>query len=782
MATPTAEKITTVDLRSAAEERYLSYALSVITSRALPDVRDGLKPVQRRILYAMYQNLRLTAGARPRKSAAVVGEVLGKYHPHGDLAAYEAMVRMAQPFALRYPLVHGEGNFGSLDGDNPAAMRYTEARLSAIAEELLRDIRDDTVDFRDNYDATLREPVVLPAALPQLLMNGSTGIAVGMATNIPPHNLGEIVAALTALIDDPDLQTKDLCKVIKGPDFPTGGEILNTRQELRTIYETGQGPIRVRGQYTVERTGRRHRVVITSIPYSTNKASLVEEIAGHITARRLPQATDVRDESTDDVRIVVEIKPDASPDAVMAYLFKHTNLQLNFHVNLTALVPTATAGVGQPARLTLKDLCRHFLDFRLDVVTRRLRHELRELQERLHILAGFLKLFDGLDRAIRIIRESGARSEAQQALMKAFQLDAVQADAILETRLYQLARLEIEKIRTEQREKQQRATQIERLLRSEKARWGMVKTELQELAKQYADARRTVLKAGAELVYDAEAYVVHEDATVVVTRDGWLKRVGEVKDPSATRVREGDQAKWILRGNTRDSLALFSNFGVAYVMKVTNVPASTGYGEPVQSLLNFKDGERLIAAALVTAGSEPPTAAAEGAGQAELPFRKSAAPPAAALVTTRFGEAPALAERWLVASAGGMGFFCRPDLSETTKSGRRFARTKEGDELITCAPAVGDTITAASESGKVLSFAAAELPELAGAGRGVILMRLDQGDRLVGALCHAAERPPIAVADDGTERRFQAPELGHRAQKGRKALKRFKVAELVARR
>ncbi|MBI4518587.1 MAG: DNA topoisomerase IV subunit A [Deltaproteobacteria bacterium] len=733
-----------VDLRSAAEARYLAYALSVITSRALPDVRDGLKPVQRRILYAMYQNLRLTAGTRPRKSAAVVGEVLGKYHPHGDLAAYEAMVRMAQGFALRYPLVHGEGNFGSLDGDSPAAMRYTEAKLAPIAEELLRDIRHDTVDFRENYDATLREPVVLPAAIPNLLVNGSTGIAVGMATNIPPHNLGEVVEALIALIHQPDLDNKELCKFVKGPDFPTGGELLNSRKELRDIYETGQGAVRLRGQYTEESDKRRRRLIVTSIPYTVNKARIVEEIAEHIVARRLPQALDVRDESTGDIRIVVEIKPDASAEAVMAYIYKHTDLQANFNVNLTALVPTATPGVGQPARLTLRELCRHFLDFRLEVVTRRLTHELRELQARLHLLAGFLKLFGNLDLAIKIIRQSAARAEAAQKLQKAFGLDEVQAEAILETRLYQLARLEIEKIREEQREKQKRADEIDKLLRSPKARWRLVETELKQVADTYGDKRRTVLSAAGELVYDAEAYVVHEDATVVVTRDGWIKRVGEVKDPASTRVREGDVARWILRGNTRDSLVLLSSLGTAFVMKVTNVPATTGYGEPVQSLLNFKDGERVISAALI------PAADAE----------------------------TKMAARWLVASAGGMGFFCQPDLAETTRSGRRFARVKEGDEIIVATPAAGDAIAVATGDGKVLVFPAQELPELSGPGRGVIIMRIDKDDRVVGAVCHRRADRVVAVGDDGGERVLSLPEMAHRAQKGRKAIKRMKVVEL----
>jgi DNA gyrase subunit A len=545
----------------------------------------------------------------------------------------------------------------------------------------------------------------------------------------------------------------------------------------------------VRGQYKEEKSGRKHLVVITSIPYTTNKASIVEEIAEHITSRKLPQATDVRDESTDIVRIVVEMKPDAAPESVMAYLFKHTSLQINFNVNLTALVPTGKAAVGQPARLTLLELCRHFLDFRREVVRRRLTHELGELRARLHILAGFLKLFDGIERAIKLIRQAASRDDAQQGLMKAFALDEMQADAILETRLYQLARLEIDKIRAEQREKEARAKEIERLLRSDKALWGLVSSELSEVGRKYGDPRRTVLKAGGELAYDAEAYVVHEDTTVVVTRDGWMKRLGEIKDPSATRVREGDQARWILRGNTRDALTLFSTFGVAYVMKVGAVPATTGYGEPVQSLLNFKDGERIINAVLVTA---PPTNGKEEPEpkprQAELFARTraprtpiEAPPPPSATVLFSGAEQSRPVDRWLVATAGGMGFFCRPDLSETTRSGRRFARTKEGDELVTMAPADGGTITAVSGGGKVLTFAADELPELAGAGRGVILMRLDRDETLVAAVCHPADRSPLALAADGSEHRFTLPEGAHRAQKGRKALKRFKVVDLIAR-
>jgi DNA gyrase subunit A len=645
----------------------------------------------------------------------------------------------------------------------------------------LRDVRQDTVEFRDNYDATLREPEVLPAALPQLLMNGSTGIAVGMATNIPPHNLGEIVDALLAMIDDPKLQTRDLCKYIKGPDFPTGGEILNSRAELRKIYEDGHGAVRVRAEYTTEKSGRRSQVIVTSIPYATNKATIVEEIAQHITSRKLPLAVDVRDESTDVVRVVVEIKADASPEAVMAYLFKHTSLQTNFNVNLTALVPGEDRGPCRPARLQLSDVCRHFLDFREEVVTRRLQHELRELEARLHILAGFIKIFSGLDRAIKIIRESQSRDDARQRLMKAFKLDEEQANAVLETRLYQLARLEIDKIRKEQREKKARADEITKILKSKKILWKLIGDELREVARKYGDRRRTALKSsgGAELEYDAEAYVVHEDTHVVITRDGWLKRVGELKDRGATRVREGDAAKWVLRGSTRESLALWSNLGVLYVLKVSAIPATSGYGEPVQSLCKFADGERIVTAMLVC---PPETQPADGSpGQQELRFEQGDQAVPASLLILSDRDGPQRVERWMVATAGGMGLFCRPDLSDTTRSGRRYARVKEGDGIIAVTPDEGDTITAATAGGKVLSFPAEELPELAGVGRGVILMRLDAKDRVVGACCHPADRTPIAVDADGNERRFQTPELGKRAQKGRKALKRFQAVDLIAR-
>ena len=758
-----APDVAETDLRLAAEERYLSYALSVITSRALPDVRDGLKPVQRRILYAMYQNLHLTAGARPRKSAAVVGEVLGKYHPHGDQAAYEAMVRMAQPFALRYPLVHGEGNFGSLDGDGAAAMRYTEARLTALAEEMLADLGAETVPFRQNYDSTIEEPIVLPSAIPQLLMNGSTGIAVGMATNIPPHNLREIVAALVAMIDEPDLDVKDLLKHVKGPDFPTGGEMLNSKKELREIYQTGQGAIRLRGEYTVEKGARgKRQIVVTSVPYTVNKAELVEKIAEEVVGRKLPHIVDVRDESTDDVRIVLELKPEASPDAAMAYLYKHTGLQTNFNVNLTCLLPTTHAAVGQPARVTLRDLCRQFLDFRMDVVRRRLEHEKRQLEARLHILDALAKIYDDLDRAIRIIRKAESRSDAAKQLMAAFKLDQIQADAILEIRLYQLARLEIEKIREERAAKKARLKEIEALLARPKERWKLIRKELTDLDEKYGDARRTKISAGEELAYDPEAYIVHEEATVVLSRDGWVKRLREVKDPSATRLREGDALFAVLPGTTRDRVAFFSTQGTVYVVRVADVPATTGYGEPVQSLFKFGDGERVVAVRLLREPDAPPTG-----GQAALPG---------------LGAEAAWTPTILVATSGGYGFRAAPDLGETTRAGRRFARVASDDEIVSVEPIFGPVVVTATSRGKMLRFALDEVAELSGPGRGVILMRPEKdGDaRIVGALALPKDDAFYAVTDEGNERKFALGDvpLGKRGGKGQRVVKRGGVQAL----
>jgi DNA gyrase subunit A len=774
-----AEKILATDLGNEAEERYLNYALSVITSRALPDVRDGLKPVQRRLLYAMFQNLHLGGDARPRKSAAIVGEVLGKYHPHGDQAAYEAMVRMAQPFSLRYPLVHGEGNFGSLDGDSAAAMRYTEAKLAPLTDELFRDLRGQTVPFRPNYDATIEEPVVLPAAIPQLLLNGSSGIAVGMATNIPPHNFSEVVTALVAMIDEPEISTANLLKYIKGPDFPTGGEILTSKRELREIYETGQGTIKLRGEWQVESLLRgKQQVVVTSLPYTVNKAQLVEKIAELVAGRKLPQVIDVRDESTDEVRIVLELKGDASDELAMAYLCKHTPLQTSFPANLICLVPTSNPLVGQPAKVTLRDLCRHFLDFRLEVVTKRFAHELDELEARLHILAGLALIADSLDQVIRLIRTAASRKDAREKLMASFRLDEDQAEAILEIRLYQLARLEVEKIQQEQAEKEKRAGELRTLLHDEKKRWAVIRAELLELGKRYGDKRRTALRSGEELTYDPEAYIVHEEATVVLSRDGWLKRVRELKDPTSTRLREGDAIRAVLSGTTRDRLTMFTNKGVLYVMKVYDVPASTGYGEPIQTFLNFQDGERVVTAALAV-GEAPPTngkgeETADGVEQGEL-F------PAANEETAQAEPQPqADGPLYLLATAQGMGFRFRPNLEETTRSGRKVARLSDDDEVVSVELVHSGRAVCVSAAGKMLAFPVEDVSELSGPGRGVILLRLDEDDSLIGAVTPSPGQGVIVTKSDGDDRavRLKDIPLGHRAGKGQRVIKRMTLVSV----
>ncbi len=432
-----------VALHEAAQTRYLNYALSVITSRALPDVRDGLKPVQRRILYTMWQQ-NLTADVKHRKCAKVVGDVMGNYHPHGDTALYETLVRMAQPFSLRYPLVDGSGNFGSLDGDSAAAMRYTECRLARLSDELLTEIDQSTVPFRPNYDGTKTEPVVLPSRVPNLLINGATGIAVGMATNIPPHNLTEVCTALVKLLDNPDLSSVQLCRYVKGPDFPTGAQMLNSPEEIKEIYKTGSGAIRLRATWEegpATRSGK--TIYITSVPYTVNKSALVERIGDIAAGRSLPPLLDVKDVSTDDVRIALELKKDADEKMVMAYLFKHTPLQTSFIVNLTCLIPTENPEIGRPERLDLHSILWHFLHFRLEVVTKRLEHELQAIRKRVHILEGFEKVFDALDEILKIVRKSEGKADAAQQIMKRFALDADQTDAILELKIYRLARLEI---------------------------------------------------------------------------------------------------------------------------------------------------------------------------------------------------------------------------------------------------------------------------------------------------------------------------------------------------
>jgi DNA gyrase subunit A len=738
----------TVALHEAAQSRYLNYALSVITSRALPDVRDGLKPVQRRILYTMWQQ-GLTADVKPRKCAKVVGDVMGSYHPHGDAAIYETLVRMAQPFSLRYPLVEGSGNFGSLDGDSAAAMRYTECRLARVSDELLSEIDRDTVPFRPNYDGSKTEPVVLPARLPVLLVNGATGIAVGMATSVPPHNMGEVCAALIKLLDNAELTNAQLCRFIKGPDFPTGGQILNSPEELREIYKTGAGSIRLRATWESGPVTRGSRTLhVTSVPYAVNKAQLVERIAEIIVSRKLPALQDVRDLSTDDVRIALEMKRDADERMVMAYLFKHTPLQVNVAVNLTCLIPTENAEVGRPERLDLKSILWHFLHFRLDVVTRRLEHELAALKKRIHVLEGFAKVFDALDEVVRIIRKSDGKQDAAQKIIRRFALDAEQTDAILELKLYRLARLEILVIRSELEERTKRTRQIAALLKDKDSRWKLVRAELGEIQKKYGDpvanGRRTTIEAVSdEREYTADDFIVEEDNLVIVSRDGWVKRQKEVRDLSATRLREGDQVLAALPGSTRATVVLFTNFGTAYTCRVADVPASTGYGEPVQSLFKFRDGERVVSAVSL----DP---------------------------RVHTGSTQAVA-----VTSDGYSLRCtlEPFVDPSTRSGRRFARLAEGAEVVGVATLSGsETLIAATRMARAILCKADEVSLLAGPGRGVILIKIPfPDDRVLGFVASSGDRDLLTVETSrGATQTISTAkyEVSRRGGKGRELLQR----------
>ena len=753
-----------VSLHEAAQSRYLNYALSVITSRALPDVRDGLKPVQRRILFTMWQQ-NLTADAKHRKCAKVVGDVMGSFHPHGDSAIYETLVRMAQSFSLRYPLIDGSGNFGSLDGDGAAAMRYTECRLARLADEVLQEIEHDTVPFRPSYDGTKSEPVVLPARVPNLLINGSTGIAVGMATNIPPHNLNEIITALIKLLDNPDLTTLQLCRWVKGPDFPTGGQILNSPDELREIYRTGSGSVRLRSTWEAGPTARAEKkLYITSIPYAVNKSQLVEQIGDVVLSRKMPYLVDVRDVSTDDVRIELDVKAGADDNLVMAYLFKHTSLQTTFAVNMTCLVPTENAEAGRPERLDLKQMLWHFLHFRLEVVTNRLEHEFAQLNRRIHILEGFEKVFDALDEIIKIIRKSDGKADSAEKIMAHFSLDAEQTDAILELKLYRLARLEIQVIQTELGEKRKRSSRIAGLLKDEEGRWKLVRSELEEIQAKYGnpkiDPRRSRIEEAEEIEYSAESFIVEEDNVVMVSRDGWVKRQKEVKDLTTTRLREGDSVLAAAIGSTRATMVFFTNFGVAYTSRIVDVPASTGYGEPVQKLFKFKDGEKVIAAF-----SLDPRIAKKIEAKKE-----GDVPPVHAVAITSDGYA--------------MRFSLQGLVEASTRSGRRYARVADGAEVVTVAMTTGDeTVIAATSAARAMLCPVEEVNFLSGPGRGVILIKIDfPEDKVIGALVSTGDRDLLTVETSrGAEQTISTTkyEIVGRGGKGRELMQRGQFTRVV---
>lgn len=736
------QQIEPVSLREAAQDRYLNYSLSVITSRALPDVRDGLKPVQRRILFAMSQ-LGITADAKPRKCMFVCGNVTGNYHPHGDVSVYDALVRMAQPWAMREPLIDGIGNFGSIDGDNPAAPRYTECRMTGAASELLRDLGSQIVPHKANYDNTRQEPVVLPSRMPNMLVNGSTGIAVGMATNIPPHNLGEVCRALLKLLNDPDIKDYQLVAndAVQGPDFPTGGQIINSKEELREIYRIGQGTVKLRGTTQVVTDSRGGRTLqIIAIPYAVNKSVLVERIAEIVVSSKMPLIEDVRDLSTEDIRIDMPLRKDADEAKVLAYLYKHTPLQTNFNVNLTCLVPTENPEVGRPERLGLKEILWHFLHFRLEVVTARLEHELSVLLRRMHILEGFLLIFDALDEIIKIIRGSDGKADAAEKIMKRFPaakggLDEEQTDAILELKLYRLAKLEINLIQAEFQEKQKRARQIQKLLKEStddtinSGRWKIVREEIEGLintyAKTQAGARRSeFITVEEEPEFSADDFIVAEDCNVLVSTDGWVKRQRQITDPSKSRLREGDGVLACVAGSTRTSIAFFSSFGVCYTARMVDIPPSTGYGEPIQKLFKMKDGERIVSAISL----DPRVIG----NIAEDPKRPDYCPEIHGFAATSNGFALRF----------GLEQFVEP----STRSGRRYARVAPGSEVVAVEAITGsETILSISADCRAMVCPAEEINYLSGAGKGVTLIKLAKTDRLLGFKASTGDRDLLVV-------------------------------------
>jgi DNA gyrase subunit A len=618
-------KIRPVSLEDEMRSSYIDYAMSVIVSRALPDVRDGLKPVHRRILYTMHE-MGLRSTAAYRKSAGIVGETMAKYHPHGDLALYDTLVRMAQDFSLRYPLVDGQGNFGSVDGDPAAAPRYTEARLAAIADELLVDIEKETVDFVDNYDGRLRQPTVLPARLPNLLVNGSSGIAVGMATNIPPHNLNEVCEAIKQLIDNPDMTGTELAEHVQGPDFPTGGTIFRFEDQrnsvtgerervdaIRQMYATGRGRVIIRAQVAFEevRAGKM-AVVVTELPYQVNKTSLIEKMADLVASKRITDVSDIRDESDrDGMRIVVEVKRDGSPHTVMQQLFKHTQLQTSFSANVLALVD------GQPQTLGLKPLLQHYITYRREVVRRRTEFDLARAQERAHILEGLKVALDNLDEVIKTIRAAADVDAARAELMKRFGLSEPQANAILEMQLRRLAALERKKIEDEYLSVIRLIAELEDLLANPRKILVAIKDELTELQRKYGDDRKTRIQADVNRELTAEDLVASEDVVVTLSQRGYIKRQAISTFRSQRRggrgklamiTREEDAVRHLLVANTHDNILFFTNRGRVFITKVHTLPEASrqAKGLPIINLPGVQVEQReYVSAIIALPGFEP---------------------------------------------------------------------------------------------------------------------------------------------------------------------------------
>jgi topoisomerase IV subunit A len=726
-AQPKTDPIRPVAFADALRERYLAYALSTITARSLPDVRDGLKPVQRRVLYAMLM-LRLDPASAYKKSARVVGDVIGKYHPHGEGAIYDSLVRLAQDFAQRYPLVDGQGNFGNVDGDNAAAMRYTEARLSAFAQALLDGIDEDTVDFRPTYDGGEEEPGVLPAALPNLLANGTSGIAVGMATSIPPHNVGELCTALCLLLDQPDTPLEALLEQIKGPDLPTGGVLVEPWEHVIEAYRHGRGSLRLRARWQREDLSHgQYQVVVSEIPYQVPKARLVERIAELLAARRLPLLADVRDESAEEVRLVLLPRARSVPaELLMEQLFRQTDLETRLSLNLNVL-----DAQGTPRVMGLVQVLQAYLAHRMEVLSRRSRHRLARIEDRLEVLAAFRIAYLNLDEVIRIIREE---DEPKIELTRAFELSERQADAILNMRLRNLRRLEEEALAKEERALRAEGRHLKILLRDEARRRATLKDEFSAAAARFGDgplgARRTTI--GVAPVVDVEALelpVERQPVTVVCSRQGWIRVLrGHLEDPAELKYKEGDAEQFVLQAQSTDKLLLVSSDGRGYLLPVERLPSGRGQGEPLRLQVDLGRGAEPVLLAVHRPDG-----------------------------------------RVLLASSAARGFIAEEAAMTTqTRAGKQVLNLDQGERLVVACPAEGDHVATVGSNRKLLVFPIDQLPVMS-RGKGVLLQRYRGGTLSDACVINLAEGLSWPGSRGSRTVTDLAPWLGRRGQTGRVA-------------
>jgi len=718
-------KIEDTKLGDALSERYLAYALSTIMSRSLPDVRDGLKPVHRRLVYAM-QLLRLDPNAGFKKCARVVGDVMGKFHPHGDASIYDALVRLAQEFSSRYPLVEGQGNFGNIDGDNAAAMRYTEARLTEVAKALLAGIDEDAVDFRPTYDGEESEPVVLPGAFPNLLANGAAGIAVGMATSIPPHNAGEVCAAALHLIAHPDATVADLVRHMPGPDFPTGGVLVEDTTAIALAYETGRGGFRTRARWAVEK-GKHGtwQIVITEIPYQVQKARLIEQIAQLMEEKKLLLVGDIRDESAEDIRLVIEPKTKlVEPEVLMETLFRATALESRFSLNMNVLDETRT-----PRVMGLKEVLRAWLDHRHEVLVRRSKHRLAAIERRIEVLEGYLAVYLNLDEVIRIIREE---DEPKAKLMESFLLTDVQAEAILNMRLRSLRRLEEMEIRKEHKGLSKERKDLQALLKDEAARWMKIGEELEDTRRKFGDgklgARRTELgTAPVAVEVSVEALVEREPITVILSEKGWIRAVkGHLADGAELKFKEGDRLKYLLACQTTDRLCLFGTNGRAYTLRADDLPRGRGDGQPVRLSVELTNEDDVAALFL-----------------------------------------PDDAAKYLVASTAGRGFVVPgAELLAEKRTGKQILNLKPGEEAVICAKVAGDHLAVIGDNRKLLVFPLNQVPEMA-RGAGVILQKYRDGVLVDAKTFNLSEGLTWRLGEKTRTETNLRDWIGERAQAGR---------------